>query len=163
MSYQDNSDNQIQKYTGLPNKGSPEEISLWKKFLNAVLPWLTSKWALGNAYLEAKVNKERNEADKIMAETTLLQIRAEKEVLEVIELASKQDKLNAKENQEKDITDEEMKLLIRDFVENVKLMSVKHGMKISFSIDINDLENPVLRKLKAKLTFEKRDAEDAGV
>lgn len=139
---------QIQKYNGFPKELTDKEISLWKKFLRSVLPWVTKKWELGNAYLEAKVVKEINEANKIKAETELLQIQAETEARNIIDITNYQEEVAAKEIKAKPLADEEIEANIKEIIEKMKLMYLKYGFKISISLEydegsdsLNELKN----------------------
>lgn len=144
MRYNYDKSSEIQGYVGLPKNQNKNNTSLWKKFLKSILPWVTKKWELGNAYLEAKVEKEKNEAhkikneaDKISVETKLLQIQAEKEIREIIEMADYQDDLNAIKLKAKGLSDHEIDLIIKEFSEKLKLFHIKYGLRISISFDID--------------------------
>lgn len=140
MSYNYDREGQIQHYNGLPKSQDEKEVSLWGKFIKAILPWVTKKWELGNAYLEAKVAKEKNEADKIEAETLLLKIQAEEKIREIVEIASQEDELNAETIEVKTVSEENIEDEIKDLVEKIKLMHLKYGLKISISIENGQLK-----------------------
>lgn len=126
----------IQKYSGQPNKQDEKESSIWKKFLKVIFPWVSRKWELGNAYLEARVEKEKNEAEKLKAETTLLKIQAQKEIEEIIDTATKEDEVTAVELEvKKEATAAELDTDLKELQEKIKLMYLKYGMKISVSVD----------------------------
>lgn len=142
MSYRYDRENQIQQYEGTPIKQDDKERSRWQKFLQFFLPWITRKWELGNAYLEAKVAKEQNEADKIMAETLLLQIQAEKEIQDIIDITGYVDAANAESIElEKPAPQEELEADLQALEEKIKLMNLKYGFKISILIGENKEQN----------------------
>lgn len=135
MSYDYERQDQIQKYQGQPKNASPKNISGWKKFLRIVLPWLTKKWELGNAYLEAKVEKEVNEANKIKAETILLQIQAEKEIQGIIDNAGYKDEANAISIDLTPISEKELSEQAQELSEKLKMLYLKFGLRINISIE----------------------------
>jgi hypothetical protein len=74
-------------YSGRPKNAGEE--SNWKKFLSWLVPWLNQKRLLGEAYLEAEVQKEQAQARDLEASAKLKHAQAEKEHAEAILSLSK--------------------------------------------------------------------------
>ena len=134
---------QIQQYKGIPHKQDQKEASVWKKFISFVLPWIAKKWDLGNAYLEARVAREVNEAKKVAAETMLLEIQAATEIKKIIDLAEKEDVQNSEEfTGEKACSDAEIEREMEELKEKIRLMHLKYRFRISISLDESKTKTP---------------------
>lgn len=51
-----------QRYQGQQNQSGRREKSIWRCFLETMMPWLKYKWEQGERYLEAKVQHEEAQA-----------------------------------------------------------------------------------------------------
>jgi hypothetical protein len=80
----------VTEYRGLPNETQVAgEKGRWRRFLEALLPWLSHKWGLAERLADARVRKE-------MAEAHILEAKAAQEALKTIDMAKRMEaeKLN---------------------------------------------------------------------
>ena len=152
MKYNYDRTEQIQKYKGRPKDTTNEKPSVWKRFLNSVVPWLAKKWELGNEFLEAKVEREKNEAEKLKAESNLLKIQAQKEAMEIADLAGYYDHFIEEENKRKEFTEKELEEQLIELSDIIKMLNLKYGFKISMSIE-TETDQPTEEDTRKKDTF----------
>lgn len=73
----------VTEYRGLPNESQVAgEKGRWRRFLEALLPWLSHKWGLAERLADARVRQE-------MAQAHILEAKAAQEALKTIDMAKR--------------------------------------------------------------------------
>ena len=131
-----------QKYSGFPNKQSPEERGFWRKFLDLVFPFLSRKHRQAERMLESKIRVEEETARNLMADTELKKAQAAKERIEAMKMAKAITEDAARMEQtalDKQpielLSKEEVKEELFAFMEKARIMRLKYGLEINLSIE----------------------------